>query len=132
MQNRFERFLGLSAVLTGFSRIELLGTGMAGEYLRTIDAVTPASLLDELMAAYERLPAGAAHEAVPPCGTLDDPKLESLAEGLILLWYLGTSPSDRTRVVSAEAYQAGLQWVVAGAHPPGAQQQGFGAWSFAP
>jgi|SRR6516162_9621972 len=44
----------------------------------------------------------------------------------------GVFPLDETGVASATAYQAGLQWVVAGAHPPGSQQQGFGSWEGAP
>jgi hypothetical protein len=35
-------------------------------------------------------------------------------------------------VVSSEAYLSGLQWVVAGAHPAGRRQQGYGVWSLAP
>jgi hypothetical protein len=69
-----------------------------------------------------------------------------VARNLILVWYCGTwtalpdgwreaygtSPLDTDRVLSAEAYQAGLQWVAAGAHPAGALQQGYGAWSAEP
>jgi hypothetical protein len=136
----------LSAILTGFGRIELLGTGMVGEYLRTLDAILPAGLLDEFLAVPERLPQGADLEGAVTSQIIDDPKLGPLARNVILLWYCGTwtalpdawraahgaSPLDTDHVVSAEAYQAGLQWVVAGAHPAGAQQQGFGAWSLAP
>ena len=146
MQKRTDQFLGLSAVLTGFGRLQLLGTAMTSEYLRTLDAILPAGLLDELLAVYERLPTGADREAAVAAQILDDPKLGPVARNLILLWYCGAwttlpdawraaygvSPLDKNHVVSAEAYQAGLQWVVAGAHPAGAQQQGFGAWSLAP
>jgi hypothetical protein len=44
----------------------------------------------------------------------------------------GASPLDVNRVVSAQAYQAGLQWVAASAHPAGARQQGYGAWATTP
>jgi hypothetical protein len=44
----------------------------------------------------------------------------------------GASKGDTNKVISGEAYLAGLQWTVAGAHPPGAQAQGFGAWAAAP
>jgi hypothetical protein len=77
---------------------------------------------------------------------LDDPKLGPVARNIILLWYCGTwtalseawraaygaSPLDTSRVVSAEAYQGSLQWAAAAAHPAGARQQGYGAWSVAP
>lgn len=146
MGERSERFLELSGLLTGFGRVQLLGTGMTDGYLRAQEAVLPAGMLDELLAAYERLPAGADREAAVASEILGDPKLGPVARNLILLWYCGTwtalpdawraaygiSPLDTNRVVSAEAYQAGLQWVVAGAHPAGARQQGYGAWAVAP
>jgi hypothetical protein len=134
VNSRSERFIVLSARLTGFGRVTLLGTGMTTEYLAALDAVLGAELVDELLAADD---AGA---------LLGDAKLGPVAQNLILLWYCGTwtalpddwravygsSPLDTTHVASAEAYQAGLQWVVAGAHPAGARQQGFGAWAVAP
>jgi hypothetical protein len=134
VDSRSERFAVLSARLTGFGRVTLLGTGMTAEYLAWIDAVVGAPIVDELLEA----------DAVDVL--LQDPRLGPVARNLILLWYCGTwtalpeewraaygtSPLDTTRVQSAEAYQAGLQWVVAGAHPAGARQQGFGAWSVAP
>jgi hypothetical protein len=149
---RGDRFVELSAFLTGYGRVELTGTGLAGLYLQTLDAVLPAGVLDELLDAYRRLPAGAIGAAGAgrdvAGGTLilDDPKLGPVARNIILLWYCGTwtalseawraaygsSPLDTSRVVSAEAYQGALQWAAAGAHPAGARQQGFGAWSAAP
>jgi hypothetical protein len=152
---RAGQFAELSALLTGFGQIELLGTGMASSYLRAIDAVLPEGVLDELLGAFGRLPprtdgeareAREAREAALRSSILDDPKLGPVARNLILVWYCGTwttlpdawrtaygtSPLDTDRVLSAEAYQAGLQWVAAGAHPAGALQQGYGAWSAEP
>ncbi|HEY6887059.1 MAG TPA: hypothetical protein VI300_04740 [Solirubrobacter sp.] len=134
MDTRSDRFIVLSARLTGFGRVTLLGTGMTAEYLAALDAVVGVELTDELLATED------------VATLVEDPKLGPVAKNLILLWYCGTwtalpedwratygaSPLDTTRVESAEAYQAGLQWVVAGAHPAGARQQGFGAWSIAP
>ena len=37
-----------------------------------------------------------------------------------------------TVVVSADAYQAGLAWGLAGAHPQGARQPGYGSWALPP
>jgi hypothetical protein len=146
MTERFEKFLGLSTVLTGFSRLRLLGTAVTGEYLATLDAVLSADVVDILLGVYAQLPEGAEREAAVAAQILDDPKWGPVVRNLILLWYCGTwttlpdawrikygiSPLDKNRVVSAAAYQAGLQWVVAGAHPAGGQQQGFGAWSMEP
>jgi hypothetical protein len=136
----------MSALLTGFGPIDLLGTGMAESYLRTIDAAAPEGVVDELLDAFRRLPDGAAREAAAGTAILGDGKLGPVARNLILLWYRGTwtalprewrsaygaSPLDTDRVVSPGAYQAGLQWVAAGAHPSGARQQGFGAWASPP
>jgi hypothetical protein len=77
---------------------------------------------------------------------VDDPKLGPVAQSIILLWYCGkwtalsrewqqaygTSPLAADRVISAEAYLAGLQWVAARAHPMGAKAQGFGSWAQPP
>jgi len=146
MDKRLEQFLGLSVVLTGFSRVQLLGTAMAGDYLHTLDTVLPAGVVDELLAAYERLPQGSGRDAAVTADILADPKIGPVARNLILLWYCGTwtslpdawhaaygaAPNELNGVVSADAYQAALQWLVAGAHPPGSRQQGFGSWSMAP
>jgi hypothetical protein len=135
---RADRFVELSAFLTGYGRVELTGTGLTALYLQTLDAVLPSGVVDELLGACGRLPAGAV--------ILDDPKLGPVARNVILLWYCGTwtalsqawraaygGPAlDTSRVVSAEAYQGALQWAAAGGHPAGARQQGYGAWSAAP
>ncbi|HEV3382009.1 MAG TPA: hypothetical protein VG142_13650 [Trebonia sp.] len=143
---RADVFLRLSELLTGFGAIDLLGTGLAGRYLRAIDDILPPGVLDELAAAFSRLPSGPDREAAAATTILADQKLGPVARNIILMWYrgtwarlpeewrsaYGTSPSDTDHVVSAEAYQAGLQWVAAGAHPAGARQQGYGAWAAAP
>jgi hypothetical protein len=141
-----ERFVQMSSLLTGFSPVDLLGTGMAGSYLRSAGATLPEGVLTELLDAYARLPEGPGREAAAGLAILGDAKLGPVARNLILLWYRGTwtalpdewrsaygaSPLDTDRVISAEAYQSGLQWVAAGAHPAGARQQGFGAWASQP
>jgi hypothetical protein len=82
----------------------------------------------------------------PVLEILQDATWGPVARRVMILWYCGSwtalpdawhaihgaSPADTDHVVSAEAYQAGLQWVTVGAHPAGARQQGFGAWAQAP
>ena len=145
MMERFESFLNLSVALTGFSQIELRGTGMVNDYLGALEATLPVGVCDELLTAWGALSAGA-DDDLAVRQILGDSKLGPVAQNLIVLWYCGTwtalpdawrsaygvSPLDMKRVISAEAYQAGLQWVVAGAHPPGSGQQGFAAWSMPP
>jgi len=139
--SRAERFVEMSVRLTGFGRVDLLGTGLAGRYLSAVDAALPDGVLDELLDAFEAGPAPEVETRV-----LRDPKLGPVARNVILTWYCGTwtalpepwreaygaSPFDTSRVLSAAAYQAGLQWAAAGAHPAGARQQGYGAWAEAP
>jgi hypothetical protein len=143
---RTEGFLELSGCLTGFGRVQLTGTGLTATYLRTLDAVLPGGVLEELLDAFGRLPADADRAGAVEATILADPKLGPVARNVVLLWYRGTwtmlpaewraaygaSPLDTDHVVSAEAYQGGLQWVAAGAHPAGARQQGYGAWAVAP
>jgi hypothetical protein len=144
--SRADLFVEMSVLLTGFGRVELLGTGLAEDYLTAADGALPDGVLDELLDAFERLPAGPGREAAVRSQILGHPKLGPVARNLILMWYCGTwtalpdawreaygaSPEDKSHVVSAEAYQAGLQWAAAGAHPAGAREQGFGAWAAAP
>lgn len=146
LTGRKERFLGLSELLTGFDQVDLSGTGMADKYLAAVDEVVSASVVDEALEAYSRLPSGSGRESAAAATILEDPKIGPVARNLIVLWYSGTwsqlpemwraaygaSCLDANRVVSGLAYQAGLQWTVAGAHPAGAQAQGFGAWAAAP
>jgi hypothetical protein len=146
MSDRSDLFLDLSALLTGFSRVQLLGTGVADEYLQALEATLPEDVLDTLLVSYERLPAGDQREGALASEILGDSKLGPVARNLILLWYCGSwtalpkdwretygaSPLDTDRVISAASYVAGLQWAAAGAHPIGARQQGFGAWALAP
>jgi hypothetical protein len=143
---RTERFFDLSALLTGFDRAQLLGTGVADQYRRTLEQVVCDEVLDDLLRAYERLPAGEQREAAVRSEILDHADRGPVARNLIMLWYSGTwrplpddwrkahgaSPLDTDRVVSGEAYVAGLQWVAAGAHPVAARPGGFGSWALPP
>lgn len=119
---------------------------MVDEYTHTLEAVLPTGVLDELLSAYERLPGADRAERAVASDILDDTKLGPVARNVILLWYLGawagmpddwraaygTCPLDEHHVISGAAYQAGLQWVAAGAHPAGSAAQGFGSWASPP
>jgi hypothetical protein len=148
---RAEEFLAMSALLTGYGRVQLAGTGLTRDYLRAIDAALPAGVLDDLFAAFGRVLAQSVSssdgvDAYVAPAILDHPRLGPVARNIILLWYCGTwtalpeewhasygaSSRDVTHVVSAQAYQGALQWTAAGAHPAGARPQGFGAWSVPP
>lgn len=139
--DRITALVDLSCALTGFERFELLGTGLVETYLSTLEAILPAQVLDRLLTHPATGTGDEGAEVV-----LGDPQLGAPARALILLWYTGTwnplpepwreqygsSPLDTRHVVSAQAYRGGLQWVAAGAHPAGADAQGFGAWALPP
>jgi hypothetical protein len=107
-----------------------------------IDAI--GRMLDAILAASQGSPDNPGASAVKEI--LGDPDLGPVARNIALLWYCGTwtalpdswrsrngaAAADTTHVVSAAAYQAGLQWSVVWAHPAGARQQGFGAWAIEP
>jgi hypothetical protein len=145
MPPRLHLFVDMSAALTGFSPIQLHGTGMVANYLAELDAILSEGLVDELLSAFPR-PADESGAVEPGAvdAVLDHPVWGPPARAITVMWYCGTwtqlpdawrvehgaAARDTNHVVSAAAYQAGLQWVAAGAHPIGARQQGFGSWSF--
>lgn len=145
MVGQLERFVTLSALLTGFRQVQLAGTGVAQQHLDTLKAALPAEIVDDLFAAFHRLPSEGREKAVASA-ILGDPKLGPVAKNIILLWYTGlwnqmpeiwrrangASPEDATHLPSGAAYRAGLQWLAAGAHPPGAAHQGFASWTLEP
>ena len=146
MSERLESFVALSSLLTGFDEVRLWGSGVAEEHLNVLDDVVAADVVSGLIAAFERLPTDSGRENAAAATILGDPRLGPVARNLIVLWYsgvwtqlpaawreaYGASPLDTTRVTSGAAYRAGLQWPVAGAHPPGASHQGFGSWALEP
>jgi hypothetical protein len=143
MARREDVFISLSAELTGYSPLQLIGTGMCDQYLEELGRVLPTGVVDGLLSAYAQPPADG---GLPVLEVLQDATWGPVARRVMILWYCGSwtalpdawhaihraCSADTDHVVSAEAYQAGLQWVAVGAHPPGARQQGFGAWAQAP
>jgi hypothetical protein len=143
-----DAFLRLSAALTGFDRVELLGTGMVPRYYDELTRIIGARQVGALLAAAGRVESGhpasgedfdrAFRERI-----LDDERFGPVARRVVTMWYIGSwaqlprewrntygaTSLDVDRVVSAAAYREGLAWVAAGAHPMGAKQQGFGAWA---
>ena len=142
---RLHTFVDLSAVLTGVQKVQLLGTGQAEAYLVTLEKILPVALLDDLLERFEALHADKIETAVEH-QILADARLGPVAQSIILMWYrgvwrrlpddwranFGTFPEDENHLISAAAYQAGLQWEIAGAHPIGAGHQGYASWSLVP
>ena len=133
MSEPLERFVALSAALTGFRAVDLHGTGQARAHYDLLVSVAGEDLTARLLAS-------------DAADALTDPDLGPLARNLIVLWYLGqwdqlprgwrerngASPADTARVASAAAYRAGLVWPAIGTHPTSAKPPGFGSWATRP
>lgn len=147
-ESRMSEFMALSVVLTGFSRYDLQGTGVAHDYfatLRRIVRVPTRELLEAWRAIEQAPPPGGLEEAVRT-RIMEDPRLGPVARNVITMWYTGlwvplprawhdawgTPPEDENHVVSALAYQESLVWRAAGTHPMGARQPGYGTWALPP
>jgi hypothetical protein len=131
-----QQFIDLSSLLTGFDRFELLGTGQAAFYYEWVQTHAAESF-PTLLATYGQLPTETAqHSSFVATHLLGSEKLSTLVRSIIKLWYLGQwySPDNLkdTQIPSANSYQQGLVWNAIHAHPQGAKQQGFGAWSEPP
>lgn len=140
-----EQFLNLSSLLTGFDKVELLGTGMAEEYFREITRVYKEPVMRLLFEAKaiaevygERDPG---FEDQIQKRIIEDIEFAQIAKNIIQMWYLGsyTNYNDpapllykAAYVVSPEAYQQGLIWEAMNSHPQGAKQPGFGSWHLPP
>jgi hypothetical protein len=143
-----DAFLRLSAALTGFDRMELLGTGMVPRYYDELTQIIGAREVGTLLAAAGRVEPGhpASGEDLDRAfreQILDDNRFGPVARRIVTMWYIGSwaqlprewrntygaTSLDVDHVISAAAYREGLAWVAAGAHPMGAKQQGFGAWA---
>lgn len=146
-----EDFLDLSAMLTGYDRIDLQGTGLLDAYLKEVVSIVGAEIAAELTVAGARIyrkyrdRENKLEEAVRS-EILSNIRLGPVARNVITMWYLGewdqlpqswvdahglaqTAPSH---VVSADAYKESLVWRAIGSHPPGAKQPGYGTWSLPP
>jgi len=141
-------FVDLSYVLSGFTRVELWGTGMVQTYYNEVNLIIGAREMGKLL--------GVSRVIIPQSGNvtkaiekvvekeiLQDSRYGPVARNIIRLWYLGAwdqlprtwrniygaTSFDTDHIVSAEAYQESLVWIAGETHPMGAKQQGFGTWA---
>ena len=150
-KNPAEPFLALSAILTGFEKVELLGTGLVEAYYNEVVSIVGKAYSDELWKTTTQIiehyqKDEAQLEAAVRRDILASPLLGPIARNIIQMWYVGNwnelpqswqeiygvSPNDTTRVISSEAYEQGLVWDAIGAHPPAAKQPGFDSWHLPP
>ncbi len=147
----YESFLQLSAVITGYQRVDLLGTGVAWDYFTSFCSIVGKSISDELWQKSSKLLKRHKSneeklEKAIRVELLSDNKFGPLVRNLIKLWYLGqwdelpahyrvtygTTSKDVSHILSGDSYKEGLVWEAIGAHPMGAKQPGFGTWSSPP
>jgi Membrane bound FAD containing D-sorbitol dehydrogenase len=142
-----DNFVGLSAVLTGFSADDLnpqfSPAPVAVEYLQTLQSKVDAQLVSRLLSTYQAIAAEPpdAQPALVHAQILQDPDLGPVARNIIRMWYLSiwytdyqgmvTGFSDGV-VVSSNAYTKGLAWDAMQAHPMGYSEMHYGYWADPP
>lgn len=133
VDGKFVEFVKLSSAITGFSRVDLEGTGVAEQYWNTLVKETTQSTIDALLAAWEEVEKSTeSQETAVREKVFNNVELRTTAQTLLKMWYTGQWGDNALSTVSSEAYQQGLVWNVIKAHPAGAKQPGFGTWSFPP
>ncbi|HEX8119400.1 MAG TPA: hypothetical protein VF521_19130 [Pyrinomonadaceae bacterium] len=137
----FEQFVNLSRVLTGYERVELLGTGMAEIYYRAITGAYHEAVLRLLLEAKAIFEVyGERHpdfEQQVRARIFQSVEFSPIAKNIIQLWYLGSittfdGPNPSATIISPDAYVNSLVWEAAGSHPAGAKYPGYGSWSLPP
>ena len=125
-------FLEISVHLTGFSKNELLGTGMLETYFNTVASNTNPQVVQLFYNEARRILRLRNEDKITTeinLNLIPDSAYRGLAKNIITMWYMSNWGSN---VVSAEAYKQGLVWDAANTHPPGAKQPGYGSWSEPP
>lgn len=146
-----EQFLDLSVALTGFTAVELQGTGLVDTYYGLIPSIVGDELFGAFMTRWlytdER---GAGDEELLHdlirVQILEDPDFGPLARNLAAVWYTGqwnqlpadwrnrhgAWANDQTCIISPAAFAEGLVWKAMGTHPQAAKQPGYGSWALPP
>jgi len=145
-------FVALSSALTGFTPIELEGTGNIDTHLTQLWTIIGPEICRELFASARLALAqddAADREAAIKATIWASPKLGPVVQSLVRLWYYGKwnplsaqwqetyrwdrpDPNASPVTVTPQAYVEGLVWTAIGAHPPGAKPPGHGSWAYPP
>ena len=150
-QEAAAQFLDLSAILTGFQKVDLQGTGLVQDYCNKVTTIIGEQIIGELLvlaASIIKRYRGdeSALEMAIRRDLLVSTKLGPVARNITKLWYLGTwnrmpadwrsqygvSPEDVDHIICAASYEESLVWRAMGSNPQGAKQPGFGTWSLPP
>lgn len=154
MTDPVEDFVAMSAVLTGIGAAQLARLPpqtrlprLSALYYQKAQAEAGAALAD-LLQLYSTVAGGTSDPAVIGKALFDSPPATSfLARSIILEWYLGlwydpgslqayaSAPFTAQltmSVISEEAYENGLAWRIAQAHPMGYSNLQYGYWNVPP
>lgn len=148
---QLQAFVALSAEITGFTTIDLHGTGQADAYRSTLAETVGEDVLVELLEVWERVRDEAQGDSSSTQRLLrreifSDPKLGPVARNVVKLWYVGiwyelppawidafgALEKDYTFTVSPSAYTNGMMWTAIGGNPPGARGPGYASWAGPP
>jgi len=159
MHKHRSSFLDLSSELTGYSVIDLEGTGLVDQYFELLEHEIGNDVSEILYSTSKTvlLLKGKSREHAMAVEIAASPLLWPICQSLVNLWYLGQwnrmsgnwykyfarikPPSSnpvkgvdpgKSFVPSAQAYTEQLGYRGAGAHPPGAHPSGFGSWGLDP
>lgn len=134
IDNGIAIFRDISVHLTGFTSMELTGTGMLETYYHVMVNKNNLGVVEDFLAAAAKIlaensknPANLKSEILN--NLMPDSMYSGLAQNIITMWYLGSWVNE---IISPQSYVQGMIWSVANAHPPGAKQPGFASWNIAP
>lgn len=127
-------FLEISVHLTGYSEMELLGTGMLEPYFNVVMNKNSIAVVESFLTASEGIlrrnkgDLKKINEEIL-AQLMPDALYNGLAQNIITMWYMGNWMNE---MVSPQSYTQGLIWNAAESHPPGAKQPGYGSWHMPP
>ncbi|WP_347331724.1 hypothetical protein [Marinimicrobium locisalis] len=154
MSEEMKRFIGLSAVLTGFSK-SILAPGIdpvdiKSDYLpffrkKLAEEFKDSDLFDTLLSTFSDLSAKGLTDTQIGQQLLnnDNGDFVTACRKLIFMWYSGAWPtiisardgqpeSTVSTLISAKSYTQGLVWQVMQSHPMGSSNYRYGYWAKVP
>jgi hypothetical protein len=134
-------FENLSIVLTGFSRADIVGTGLLQTYFDTVKKELGKETFEAILNAIQHIKISNAEsiskkESRQIADLMSNINFKTPIGQIIQLWYLGEwvvgTFNPENYIVSSQSYLEGLIWKAIAAHPMGGKQPGYGTWGFPP
>jgi hypothetical protein len=134
-----DMFCRLSVYLTGYSRVEITGTGMLSTYFNAVSKSIDKHIFCKLLRKFQGLADNDEENTI----SFEQKFYEliffhetygSIVKGIIKLWFTGiwTNCDGTEQVVSCEGYIEAFVWKDFEAHPMGGKPGGFGSWGIPP